>query len=175
MAAIDPTAAPQLDSDDTPVRATLKLIREHMDDDDSDDEDFDDIEAIKARLAGVISDEEDSEDDDSEDEKNGGPSDPAKTKQARKEALSKALQKAIEEEDEMELDDKPNGVNGKGKAKAVDDDSESDEDDLEGEEMEEFVICTLDPQKVCSTKPNYIYRPTNLPKELPAASRHHHR
>ena len=152
MAAIDPTAPPQIESDDTPVRATLKLIREPMDDDDdeddSDDEDFDDIEAIKARLAGVISDDEDMSDDedDSENEKNGGPSDPAKTKQARKEALSKALQEAIEAE-EMELDSAPNGVNGKGKAKAIDDDeSDSDEDDLEGE-MEEFVLCTLDPSK----------------------------
>jgi FK506-binding nuclear protein len=152
MAAIDPTAMPQIDPENTAVRSTLKLIREPADeDDDSDDEDFDDIEAIKARLSGVISDDEDEDmsddDEDSADEKNGGPSDPAKTKQARKEALIKALQGALDEE--MELDDAPNGVNGvksKGKGKAVDDESSSDEEELDGE-MEEFVICTLDPEK----------------------------
>src|SRR3954464_1819026 len=108
MAAIDPSASPQLDSHpaETSPRATLKLIREPFGEDDEDDEDFDDIDAIKARLAGVVSDDEDmSEDDDedSDDEENGGPSDPAKAKQAREEALSKALQEAIDEE-EMELD-----------------------------------------------------------------------
>ncbi|KAF2195662.1 hypothetical protein K469DRAFT_744175 [Zopfia rhizophila CBS 207.26] len=155
MAAIDPTAEPQIEEDKQPVRATLKLIREPMldDDDEEDDEDYDSdsIEAIKARLAGVLSEEDTDMSDDEEDsdeEKNGGPSDPAKTKQARKEALTKKLQEQLDEE-EMELDNIPNGVNGmkaKGKAKAADDDISSDEEvDLE-DEMEEFVICTLDPK-----------------------------
>lgn len=155
MAAIDPTAEPQMESDDSHVRSTLKLIREQPDEDDeSDDGDYDDIEAIKARLAGVISDDEDEDmsddDEDSEDEKNGGPSDPAKTKQARKEAMTKLLQDAIN--DEMELDNAPNGVNGtksKGKGKALDDDDSSSDDEEWDGEMEQFVICTLDPQKVC--------------------------
>ncbi|KAF2201299.1 hypothetical protein GQ43DRAFT_440729 [Delitschia confertaspora ATCC 74209] len=142
MAAIDPTAAPQLEEGSTAIRSTLKLIREA--DDDEDDEDFDDIEAIKARLAGVISESESEDDEESEEEANGGPSDPAKTKKARKEAMIKALKEQLE--DEMELDE-PNGKS-KGKARADDDEeSESDEDSEMGEEMEEFVLCTLDPER----------------------------
>lgn len=163
MAAIDPSAVPVLDADNKTPRATLKLIRERQDpgdfgsddEDDEDDEDFDSIAAIKARLAGIISEEDDSdisEDDDSEEEKNGGPSDPVKAKKAKQAALTKKLQEELDAE-EMEIDSTPNGVNGKsskGKAKAIDDDlsSDDDEDDSDdGEEVEEFVICTLDPEK----------------------------
>jgi FK506-binding nuclear protein len=163
MAAIDPSAVPQLDGDNKVARATLKLIRLRGDfgdsdisSDEEDDEDYseDDIEAIKERLRGIISDEEmsDEDEDSSEDEKNGGPSDPAKTKQARKDAMTKKLQ---EELDEMELDGLTNGsAKGKGKGKITDDDEEIDSDDLEGDdnddddEAEELVICTLDPEKV---------------------------
>lgn len=163
MAAIDPSAVPQLDEDNKVARATLKLIKLRSDfgdsdisSDEEDDEDYDDddIEAIKERLRGIISDEDqdmsDEDEDSSEDEKNGGPSDPAKTKQARKAAMTKKLQ---EELDEMELDGLTNGA-GKGKGKIADDDEEIDSDDLEGdddeddEEAEELVICTLDPEKV---------------------------
>ena len=160
MAAIDPSAAPQLDShpEGAAPRATLKLVREPIDDDDESDEDYDDVDAIRARLSGAISDEEDEDeeseedDEDSDEEKNGGPSDPARTKKARKEAAMREIKKLLEEEEEMDLDNTPNGVNGikanKGKGKATDLDEDSSEDeDLEGE-MEEFVICTLDPEKV---------------------------
>lgn len=147
MAAIDPTAEPQIDEENKFARATLKIIRLPMGDEDEDDEededyDEDDIEAIKARLKGIISDEEDMSD--SEDEaQNGGPSDPAKAKQAKKAALTKKMQEELEAE-EMELDS--SFTSGKGKGKACDDsdcDSEIDDD-----EPEEFVICTLDPEKV---------------------------
>lgn len=153
MAAIDPTALPKADAgaEEVVQRATLKLIRERIDPDEDDDydddeDDIDDIEAIKARLGEALSEEEDEESSDDDEEKNGGPSDPSRTKKARKEALLKALANADED---MDLDTLPNGVNGissKGKGKAVDieDDSEEEEDD----EIEEFVLCTLDPNKV---------------------------
>ncbi|KAF2711280.1 hypothetical protein K504DRAFT_465051 [Pleomassaria siparia CBS 279.74] len=163
MAALDPTAIPQLDDNYKTPRATLKLLRQRRDpemdfgSDDGDDEDMDDddIAAIKARLAGIISEEDDSDisDDDSEEEKNGGPSDPVKAKQAKQAALTKKLQEELDAE-EMEVDSIPNGVNGKsskGKAKAIDGEISSDDDDedldSEGDEVEEFVLCTLDPEK----------------------------
>ena len=170
MAAIDPGSTLFYPNSNGPIdRATLILLREPIDDDDESDEDYDDVDAIRARLAGAISDEEDEdeededeededeededeEDEDSDEEKNGGPSDPARTKKARKEAAMREIKKLLEEEEEMDLDNTPNGVNGikanKGKGKATDLDEDSSEDeDLEGE-MEEFVICTLDPEKV---------------------------
>jgi FK506-binding nuclear protein len=82
MAAIDPGPTPFYPNSGGPIdRATLKLLREPIDDDDESDEDYDDVDAIRARLAGAISDEEDEdeEDEDSDEEKNGGPSDPDKT------------------------------------------------------------------------------------------------
>jgi FK506-binding nuclear protein len=160
MAAIDPSAEPQIDEVNKALRSTLKIIRAPIDeDDDEDDEDYDEdddnIEAIKSRLAGIISDEDMSEDD-SEEEKNGGPSDPAKTKKAKQAALSKKMQEELDEE--MELDNSfTNGVNGKakGKAKALDDEEiSSDDESIESgdeEEVEEFVVCTLDPTSVSST------------------------
>ncbi|KAF2272234.1 uncharacterized protein EI97DRAFT_232590 [Westerdykella ornata] len=154
MAAIDPTAEPQMDEENKALRSTLKIIRLPMsedDEDDEDDEDYDEdsIQAIKERLKGIISDEEDSEED-SEDEKNGGPSDPAKSKKAKQAALTKKLQEELDEE--MELDSSfTNGINGassKGKGRANDDDEiDSEEEDDEDDEPEEFVICTLDPEK----------------------------
>ena len=152
MAAIDPTAIPQIDDPDVPPRATLKMIRLPVDDSDDeadedyDDDDDDDIEAIKRRL-GITDDDDDTSE---EEESNGGPGE--KTKKAREEALKKALDK-----EGMDLD-LPNGVNGtkldKGKAKASDDesdeDSESDDLDLDDSapDLEEFVICTLDSKQV---------------------------
>ncbi|KAF1963841.1 hypothetical protein CC80DRAFT_487136 [Byssothecium circinans] len=157
MAAIDPTA--DIDGD-KPARATLKLLREREDSDDEDDEDFedyddDDVEGIRAKLreAGVLGSDDDMSEDDSEDEKNGGPSDPVKSKQAKREALAKKLKEDMEAQ-EMELDKLTNGVNGKskGKAKAIEgvDDISSDEDDDEDDEddeVEELVLCTLEPEK----------------------------
>lgn len=159
MAAIDPSAEPQIDEENKLPRATLKLIRiptdddEDSEDEDEDDEDYSDvdIETIKERLKGIISDEDEDMSDDSEVETNGGPSDPVKSKKAKAAALSKKLQEELAAE-EMDIS-MTNGVNGKGKGKAHDhgsdeecdsDDSDMDEDD----EPEEFVLCTLDPEKV---------------------------
>lgn len=152
MAAIDPTAMPQIEDPAAPPRATLKMIRlpvyDSDDSDDEADEDFedDDIESIRRRL-GITDEDEDAETS-SEEESNGGPGE--KTKKARKEALKKALDK-----EGMDID-LPNGVNGtkldKGKGKASDDESEEDSesDDLDdgSPDLEEFVICTLDSKQV---------------------------
>ncbi|KAJ4375790.1 peptidylprolyl isomerase fpr3 [Neocucurbitaria cava] len=159
MAAIDPDEEPQIDEDHKVPRATLKLIRVPMDfeDSDEDDEDYDeeDIEAIAARLreAGALpeADSDLSDEDDSEEEKNGGPSDPVKSKKAKQAALTKKLQAELEA-DAMEVDSSlTNGVNGKGKAKITDDDlsdeDDEDEDDDDDEEPEELVLCTLDPDR----------------------------
>lgn len=164
MAAIDPTA----EVDGEKARATLKLIRiqddDEDDEDDDDDYDPDNIEELRARLLadGVLGpdDESDeSEDDDSENETNGGPSDPARSKQAMREALQKKLQEEAAAE-EMDIDLVTNGVNGtKGKGKAFDDDlsdDDSEEDDEEADEAEELVLCTLDPEKVSIQLCNYV-------------------
>ncbi|KAF1840320.1 uncharacterized protein K460DRAFT_348650 [Cucurbitaria berberidis CBS 394.84] len=159
MAAIDPDEEPQIDENHKVPRATLKLIRVPMDfeDSDDDDEDYDeeDIEAIAARLreAGALpeADSDLSDEDDSEDEKNGGPSDPVKSKKAKQAALTKKLQQDLEA-DEMEIDSSlTNGVKGKGKITADDlseeDDDEDEDDDDEDDEPEELVLCTLDPER----------------------------
>ena len=161
MAALDPTAPAQTDEENQVLRATLKLIRVPMDFEDSDeedDEDYDeeDIEAIAAKLraAGALPEEEldSSDEDDSESEKNGGPSDPVKSKKAKQAALTKKLQEELEA-DEMDIDGSlTNGINGKSKGKAkITDDDISDEDDSEDDEdmePEEFVLCTLNPENV---------------------------
>ena len=66
----------------------------------------------------------------------------------------------------IDVDDaeKPNGVNGiaksskaKGKMPASDeDDDEDSEEDSEGGEIEEFVICTLDPNQVGLLRPRSL-------------------
>ncbi|KAI9846865.1 MAG: peptidylprolyl isomerase fpr4 [Sclerophora amabilis] len=163
MAAIDPSAPPDpdaLSNGDATARATLKIIRQPpgFEEDDSED-DSDSADYLKELLNGSQSDEdeEDENSDESsgdEEEANGGPSDPSKTKKARKEQAVAELKKAIADiGDDMDVD-VPNGVNGslskinKGKAKATgDEESDEDDDDEEGLEMEEFVICTLDPLK----------------------------
>ena len=162
MAAIDPTAAPEFAGGnvDAPVRATLKLIREPLADSDSDYEEDDEDDYLHNMLNGGRSgdDEDDESSSSDDDEKNGGPSDPAKSKKARREAAIEKLREALEKEDsddEMEDgDDKPNGLSPrvkKGKGKLVngatmDEDSSDEEDDYE-----EFVLCTLDPEKVDSS------------------------
>jgi hypothetical protein len=181
MAAIDPNA--ELDSD-VPKRSTLKLIKvrapEFDSDDEDDDFDVDDVAAIERRL-GLTSEDDDDDEEESDDEKNGGPSDPEKTKKARAEALIKAL-KDDEEMDDLDL---TNGINGikssKGKAKAVEDELDEDEDS-EDEDIKEYVICTLDPEKVSHT--NYVlhhhehfvpkltyFRTTNSRLTLPSTTR----
>ncbi|KAL9600721.1 MAG: hypothetical protein Q9219_002962 [cf. Caloplaca sp. 3 TL-2023] len=160
MAAIDPSAEPEhtgaVNGDSTP-RATLKLIYDRngpVEDDDSeaDGEDGEDTsDFLRAMLQGNDSEEDESSSDD--EEINGGPSDPSKSKKARKQAAAEQLMKALaENEGEDELDvDGLNGVpskkrnKGKGKAMSVEDEEDSEEDDESN--LEEVVVCTLDPQK----------------------------
>lgn len=163
MAAIDPSAELEQNgttNGDAAPRATLKIIydpngpgRDGESDEDSEDEDY-----LKGLLEGAGSDEDDDDDESSDDdeEKNGGPSDPSKSKKARKQAAVEQMMKALAENDnDDEIDDAP-AVNGevskkkKGKAKATDLDEESsnEDDDDEMPEMEELVLCTLDPSKV---------------------------
>ncbi|CAI4213749.1 unnamed protein product [Parascedosporium putredinis] len=138
-------------------RSTLKLIRvpaSDSDDEDS-DEDDDEDEYLKA-LINASDDDEDSD----EDEPNGGPSDQSKKskKQKRAEALASLIRAAQEEADEDEESDeemadaKTNGVKSKkGKEKATDEDEEDEEDSEEDDELfipEEFVICTLDTERL---------------------------
>ena len=157
MAAIDPSAEPD---EGEPKRATLKIIRQplgmddYSDSDDEEDEDFD-----AAEMDALLAEGSDDDDDESEDdgEVNGGPSDPKKTKAARKAAAQAAIKKLLEQ-DEMDVDEaKTNGVNGKKSSKALgkmpasdeeDDDEDSEDDSEDGAEIEEFVICTLDPNSV---------------------------
>jgi FK506-binding nuclear protein len=162
MAAIDPSAEPEFeDADDKQKpRATLKVVRipddmfDSDDDEESDDEDY----------ADLLGDDESDDDE----EANGGPSD----RKAKKLALLEAL--AADEDDDEDEDMEDDNEDGdddddddeadakaiaqlkklmkssKGKGKAIDgeesDDDESEED--ESLEMDEVVICTLDPEKV---------------------------
>ena len=167
MAAIDPSADPEGDEDEIArPRATLKVLRLPLDaedfEGDSDSEDDIDMEDMEGRFGDV----EDLDTDESEEEDvNGGPSDPSKSKQAKRDALRKAIEKEIAAEGvdvDMDVDDlddgEPNGVNGivksskaKGKMPASDEDDEDEDSEIdseEGGEVEEFVICTLDPSKV---------------------------
>ena len=156
MAAIDPSAEPEFSGsaiDGTTPRATLKLVRQPLgpEDDDEDDSEYDEDEEAQLRklLNGAASDEEDSSSDD--EEVNGGPSDPSKTKKAREEAAVEALKNAIQNMDsdeEMSIDDKGIKLN-KGKGVATGDEDDSSDDDSEEVEVEEFVLCTLDPAQVC--------------------------
>jgi FK506-binding nuclear protein len=152
MAAIDPEAMPEYEDSanaSKPPRATLKIVRPppglDFDDDSEDDDDYED--------------DEDEEDDlSSEDEENGGPSDRAKMKQAMKAAALKDMEDAMDEDD-SEADDEVDLKAAiskliKGKAKATDDD---DSDTSDGPELEELVVCTLDPEKVCLATHCYCY------------------
>ncbi|KAL8949019.1 MAG: hypothetical protein Q9222_004842 [Ikaeria aurantiellina] len=165
MAAIDPTAEPEhtgTANGDIPPRATLKLVydRSSVDEEDDDSEGAMDEDYLKALMEGQGSDEDDDEDDEddessSDEETNGGPSDPSKTRKARKQAAAEQLMKALAEnasEDEMEVDgingDIPKKKNkGKGKAMSQEDEEDSEDEDIDEADMEEIVVCTLDPQK----------------------------
>lgn len=189
MAAIDPSEPAEVDEDSkepSRPRATLKIIRQADGDDDEDREEY-----MRALLGDSDSDsDEDSESDD--EEANGGPSDPTKSKKARKAAALKQLMESINadsgsDEDMEDAADKINGTakaDKKGKAKATsndeddeegdddeDDDEDSDDEDLE---LEEFVLCTLDPEKV-SAHSSDVNNSPNMRIELPAASRYYYR
>ncbi|KAJ4290714.1 peptidylprolyl isomerase fpr3 [Collariella sp. IMI 366227] len=141
MAAIDPTAAPETDSQGnvpSVPRSTLKIYKANVDDDDE-DEDY-----LEGLLGGA--DDEDESDED-EEEANGGPSDPAKSKKARREAAIRKLLAATQEDSDDEMED-AGAKKGKGKGKASEDE-ESDEEDEDDEDinMEEYVVCTLDTER----------------------------
>lgn len=149
MAAIDPTAEPEFEEGDEKKipRATLKLIRvpaELFDDDDSEDSDYDEMEGDEV--------EESSSE---EEEVNGGPSDPSKVKKPNKLDLVKAIaeQGSDDEEEEDDEDEEAAAKSAlmkimKGKGKATENGEEEDDDDEDSLELEEVVICTLDPEKV---------------------------
>ncbi|KAI5289055.1 peptidylprolyl isomerase fpr4 [Ascosphaera aggregata] len=143
MAAIDPDQAPHYEDEaatNKPARATLKIVRiPALDDsDDEEDEDYSD-------------DEEDLSEDGSEDEEGAGPSDPAKAKKARQAAKSADAMDDDEDEDSDDGDevDLKSAISKliKGKGKATDDDEDSLSD--EGLNLEETVICTLNPENHC--------------------------
>ena len=169
MAAIDPSATPEHTgtlNGNTPPRATLKMVYDPSgpgdDESDNSEEEEKYLQALlEGRESDGLSDEDDEDGESSEDEEaNGGPSDPAKSKKARKEAAAQELFKALskrnedENKDDMEVDRSPmvngDGKKGKGKAKASHFDGELNEDEVgeDAESMEEVVICTLDPEKV---------------------------
>jgi len=156
MAAIDPTAPPEADEEgNLPAvpRSTLKILKERIDSDD--EEDDSDDEQLRALLTGGDSDSDSGDDD----ETNGGPSDPSKSKKSRREAaLKELLAKADSDSDMEDAETQPNGTKSKkgkkGKERAGDDDSdegdEEDSDDGEAVETEEYVVCTLDTERVSS-------------------------
>ncbi|KAI1931205.1 peptidylprolyl isomerase fpr3 [Ophidiomyces ophidiicola] len=150
MAAIDPDALPEFEdheSSNKVPRATLKIVRPppglDLDDDDDGDEDDD-------------SDAE--EDEESNDEVNGGPSDPAKAKMAKTAALLKNLENFSDDEDHSD-DSEDIQIKAalsrimKGKSKAMDDDASEDSDSLE---LEEVVVCTLDPEQMCQQALDFV-------------------
>ncbi|RYP27438.1 hypothetical protein DL767_007682 [Monosporascus sp. MG133] len=157
MAALDPTEAPEADENGNipnVPRSTLKIVRQRY----SDLDDEIDDEYLKQIMGGSSdSDSDEDEDEEDDDEANGGPSDPAKSKKAKREAaLKKLIEAAQDEEDSDEEmadgDAKTNGkkANKKGKEPATssdDDDDDEDEDDEDGLDMEELVVCTLDTER----------------------------
>ena len=148
MAALDPTEAPEADEEgNIPAvpRSTLKLIRQRNSDPSGDGELSDEY------LDALMGDGSDDEDEDDEDDE-AGPSDPSKSKKAQAEAAIKKLIAAAQEEedsDEEMGDAKPKASKkGKEPATSSDDDEESDEDDEDELDMESFVVCTLDTERV---------------------------
>lgn len=151
MAAIDPNAVPEFGEGDekkTP-RATLKLIRVPADffDDDSEDSDYEELEG----------EEEDEEEESSDGEEvNGGPSDSSRAKKPNKTDLVKAIAEQESEDDEDEEDDSDDEAAAKsalmkimkGKGKAIGNGDEASDDEEDSLELEEIVICTLDPENV---------------------------
>lgn len=187
MAALDPTEPPEADEDGNipnVPRATLKIVRQRYPDL---DEELDD-EYLEKLMGGGSSDDDDDEDDDDEEESNGGPSDPAKSKKAKQAAALKKLIAAAQEEAESDDDEdeemadaaagKTNGVKKakKGKEPATSSDDDDDESvDSEDLDMEDFVICTLDTERVCLQLTYPMRTALTYSVELPAASGHHRR
>lgn len=140
MAAVDPDEEPDVEDAERP-RATLKIVRPPpgLEFDESDDE---------------YEDEDEDEDSEDDEEVNGGPSDKEKARKLKQMAALKEMEDAMEEEDDDEDDDDDSEfdlkaaisklVKGKGPATDDDDDDESDE----GLDLDETVVCTLNPETV---------------------------
>ncbi|KAG6066398.1 peptidylprolyl isomerase fpr4 [Claviceps aff. humidiphila group G2b] len=169
MAALDPTEAAEPDENgNVPAipRSTLRLVKRSFPELDDDEDDEVDDEYLKAMLGGSDGEDE------SDEESNGGPSDPVKAKKQKQAAAIKALLEATQDEDEEMEDVKPNGAKsgkgkgkakdagkgkGKGKGKAVqeveeeeeseEEESEDDDEGSEGDDLENFVVCTLDTER----------------------------
>lgn len=145
MAAIDPTAPLSakrpIDGNSTFTGSVLRIIRVPTDNM-SDDEDSDDESIDMAELLNGASD--------SESDSEEGPSDASKSPKAKRMAQLKEAIAQAQEDDDMDVDADLSSK-AKGKARAMDDDDEDDLDiddsDIDG--AEEFVLCTLDPTKVC--------------------------
>lgn len=147
MAAIDPSEEVISDSAAHKPRATLKVITVPADmlDDDDDEDDDDDL------------DDEDDDDEEEDDEVNGGPSE--KTMKKIRDALAQESDGDSDEEMESEDEAEAQAIlaklmkSDKGKSKALDGEDEDDSDDEDdedmlGAELDECVVCTLDPEKV---------------------------
>lgn len=159
MAALDPTQEPEADEEGNMPnipRSTLKIVRQRHPGLAQD-------EGILKLLAnGEPSDEDDDddeeEDEEEEDEPNGGPSDPAKSKKAKKAVALQSLVNAAQEDQDSDEDmgdekpAKPNGMikSSKGKQPATSSDDEDDEgsSDVDELDMDHFVVCTLDTERV---------------------------
>lgn len=171
MAALDPTAKPEpLEDGTVPTipRSTLRIIKASGGEED--DEEYDD---------SLLGSEEDSDD-----EEEAGPSDPSKSKKARQDAMIKKLIAAAQKEeasdDEMEDADSSKKAK-KGKGKAVEEESDEDEDS-EGEDdedvtVEDYVVCTLDTERVCVSPLVFFTFRHKLTRmiEFPTTPRHRHR
>jgi len=144
MAALDPSAEPEADDEGkvpSVHRSTLKIIKANSEGDE--DEEADDY--LQDLLAGGDDEE------DSDEEENAGPSDPSKTKKARQEAAIKKLIAATKADSDDEMADAGAKKSKKGKGKATEEDEEeSDEDD--DLELEDYVVCTLDTERVCALR-----------------------
>lgn len=168
MAALDPTEEAGVDdSKNAPSipRSTLRLVKRSFSSYNEDEEDDDELsdQYMSALLGGS---------DDEDDESNGGPSDLSKAKKQKQAAAIKKLLEAANgvgsDDEEMEdAEAKPKkgkkAASAKGKGKAVveeqeevveeeeeeDEDEEDDEDDeSETGDLENFVVCTLDTERV---------------------------
>lgn len=176
MAAIDPTETPEVaegSSKAAPARATLKLIRQPLLDlgDDDSDASFDQDE-----MDALLAEEDSEEDEESSDGETDEKAADGMTKKERNLAVAAKLKAALEA-DGMEVDI-PNGIK-KAKADAEDDEDDEDDDEDDDDESieadEEFVICTLDAEKVCVLIITHNHNTADINTELPAAHQHHHR
>src|SRR6187402_1357941 len=88
-------------------RSTLTIIRMNADDESDDEEDLE----FRKAMADLGSDSDSSSGSDSDEEANGGPSDPTKSKKARKEAAVKELIASLKADDSDEEMEEANGTN----------------------------------------------------------------